>query len=48
MKRSWAAVLPRKAFIFVRLPESKSWNVGTTRTPFAWAAFVTATASPLM
>ena len=47
MKRAWAAVLPRNARRSVSFPESKSWNVGTTRTPLAWAAFVTAAAAGL-
>ena len=44
MKRDWAALLWRKADIFASVPESNSWNVGTTRTPLAWAALVTAAA----
>ena len=47
MNRFWAVALPRNAVIFGSDPESKSWKVGTTRTPFAWAAFVTAVASAL-
>ena len=47
MNRFWAVALPRNAVIFGRLPESNSWNVGTTRTPRAWAAFVTAAAFAL-
>ena len=47
MNRFWAVALPRNAVIFGSDPESNSWNVGTTRTPFAWAAFVTAVASAL-
>src|SRR5436309_1815564 len=47
MNRFWAVVLLRNAVIFRSEPESKSWNVGTTRTPAAWAAFVTATALSL-
>ena len=44
MKRAFAALLWRNAAIFGSEPESNSWNVGTTRTPLAWAAFVTAIA----
>ena len=44
----WAVELARNVRILVRLPESNSWNVGTTRTPLSWAAFViAATSSPM-
>ncbi len=45
MNRDWAALLWRKAFILTSVPESNSWKVGTTRTPLAWAALVTAVAA---
>ena len=45
MNRLWAAGLCRKALILGSVPESNSWKVGTTRTPLAWAASVTAAAS---
>ncbi len=44
-KRAWAVLLWRNAFISGSVPESNSWKVGTTRTPLAWAALVTAAAS---
>ena len=45
VKRDWAALLWRNAFMSGSVPESNSWKVGTTRTPLAWAALVTAAAS---
>ena len=44
MNRAWAPGWSRSCRSFVAL---KSWNVGTTRTPRAWAAFVTARAARL-
>jgi hypothetical protein len=47
MNRSCARRLPRKARSVGSEPLSNSWNVGTTRTPPAWAALVTAAAAGL-
>ena len=45
MNRSWFSGLSRNAVILgAPVAVSNSWKVGTTRTPWAWAAFVTAAA----